>query len=247
MARCHRIGQTKSVRVYRLVMRGTYEEQLLKAAARKFGLEEALLGSGTSGEGGDPTADAARLDELLKHGASALALCWRPKGKMSLYVCVSCALSDTAADASPLCLSLGAGVMAFKDDSAAAETARFCAEDIEDILLKRAERRQVGSRKGNTFSTATFVAEDEPPPGAAAGAGGAAAVGDAGEAVPGAGMTGAEFWAAALPDAAAMAAAGPHIDHRFAVEGPRQRKKARSLHALMQICPACPVRPSRLC
>jgi hypothetical protein len=115
--------------------------------------------------------------------------------------------------------------MAFKDDSAAAETARFCAEDIEDILLKRAERRQVGSRKGNTFSTATFVAEDEPPPGAAAGGSGAG--GEAGEAAPGAGMTGAEFWAVALPDAAAMAAAGPRIDHRFAVEGPRQRKKAR--------------------
>ena len=177
MARCHRIGQTKSVRVYRLVMRGTYEEQLLKAAARKFGLEEALLGAGASGEGGDPTADAARLDELLKHG-----------------------------------------VMAFKDEAAAAETARFCAEDIEDILTKRAERRQVGSRKGNTFSTATFVA-DEPAPEAAEGG---AAEGDG--AAEG-GLQGAEFWAAALPDAALRAALMPKLDHRFAVEGPRQRKK----------------------
>ena len=175
MARCHRIGQTKSVRVYRLVMRGTYEEQLLKAAARKFGLEEALLGAGASGEGGDPTADAARLDELLKHG-----------------------------------------VMAFKDEGAAAETARFCAEDIEDILTKRAERRQVGSRKGNTFSTATFVT-DEPVPEAAEGG---PAEGEAAE-----GLTGAEFWASALPDAALRAALMPKLDHRFAVEGPRQRKK----------------------
>jgi hypothetical protein len=105
MARCHRIGQTKSVRVYRLVMRGTYEEQLLKAAARKFGLEEALLGSGTSGEGGDPTADAARLDELLKHGASTLALCCFRFGFGGVCAASSCAMSDTAAwRVFPLCV-----------------------------------------------------------------------------------------------------------------------------------------------
>jgi chromodomain-helicase-DNA-binding protein 7 len=124
MARCHRIGQTKAVRVYRLITRGTYEEAILKSASRKYGLDEALLGGDAAGAAEDPLADVARIEGLLKHG-----------------------------------------VMAFSEQ-AVAETARFCAEGIDDILSTRAERRQVGSRKGNTFSTATFVVDEAAPPSA---------------------------------------------------------------------------------
>ena len=42
-ARCHRIGQTKLVRVYRLVTRGTYEENLSVRANQKRGLEQATM------------------------------------------------------------------------------------------------------------------------------------------------------------------------------------------------------------
>jgi len=38
-ARCHRIGQKKDVKVYRLVTRNTYESQLFERASRKLGLE----------------------------------------------------------------------------------------------------------------------------------------------------------------------------------------------------------------
>ena len=43
MARVHRIGQTKPVQVYRLVMRATYERDMLDRAAMKLGLEQAIF------------------------------------------------------------------------------------------------------------------------------------------------------------------------------------------------------------
>jgi superfamily II DNA or RNA helicase len=189
MARCHRIGQTKSVRVYRLVTRGTYEEAILKAASRKFGLDEALLGAPGDADGAaggpDPLADVARIESLLKHGVGAFS------------------------------------------EAAVAETQRFVAEGIEDILDKRVERRQVGSRKGNTFSTATFVAEED---GAAGGmVPEDALLGDgaapSGLGVVGGPTSGAEFWASFLPDAVAREVADPHSKRKFVLDGPRQRKR----------------------
>ena len=46
MARCHRIGQTKEVKVYRFVTKDTYEQSLFETASRKYGLDEAILGGG---------------------------------------------------------------------------------------------------------------------------------------------------------------------------------------------------------
>jgi len=42
-ARCHRIGQTKSVKVYRLLVAKTYEMHMFKTASRKLGLDQAVL------------------------------------------------------------------------------------------------------------------------------------------------------------------------------------------------------------
>lgn len=42
-ARCHRIGQTKAVRVYRLITRGTYESAMFQRASMKLGLEQAVM------------------------------------------------------------------------------------------------------------------------------------------------------------------------------------------------------------
>ena len=42
-ARCHRIGQTKAVRVYRLITRGTYEAAMFHRASLKLGLEQAVM------------------------------------------------------------------------------------------------------------------------------------------------------------------------------------------------------------
>ncbi|KAJ3393137.1 hypothetical protein HDU92_007968 [Lobulomyces angularis] len=42
-ARCHRIGQTKSVQIYRLITRNTYERDMFDRASMKLGLDKAIL------------------------------------------------------------------------------------------------------------------------------------------------------------------------------------------------------------
>ena len=58
-ARCHRIGQHKVVKVYRLLMKGTYEEHMFEAASRKLGLGQAILDKQKNQE----------IDRLLRKGA----------------------------------------------------------------------------------------------------------------------------------------------------------------------------------
>jgi chromodomain-helicase-DNA-binding protein 7 len=73
MARCHRIGQTKAVQIYRLLTRNTYERRMFDRASQKLGLDQAVLT--TVGEtGGEESAVAKaesvrRVDELLRVGA----------------------------------------------------------------------------------------------------------------------------------------------------------------------------------
>ena len=38
MARCHRIGQSKEVTIYRLVCKDTYEQQVFECSSRKYGM-----------------------------------------------------------------------------------------------------------------------------------------------------------------------------------------------------------------
>ena len=72
MARCHRIGQTKEVKVYRLVTKATYEQSLFETSAKKYGLDEAVLGGGDGADGGagakSAKEDAAKINRLLKYG-----------------------------------------------------------------------------------------------------------------------------------------------------------------------------------
>lgn len=44
-ARCHRIGQQKMVKVYRLITRNTYEREMFDRASLKLGLDKAVLQS----------------------------------------------------------------------------------------------------------------------------------------------------------------------------------------------------------
>lgn len=44
-ARCHRIGQTKMVKVYRLITKNTYEREMFDKASLKLGLDKAVLQS----------------------------------------------------------------------------------------------------------------------------------------------------------------------------------------------------------
>ena len=70
-ARCHRIGQTKDVRIYRLVTSRTFEQEMFDRASKKLGLEQAVLGSfGQDEEDDKPTSK--EMEQLLKRGAYAL-------------------------------------------------------------------------------------------------------------------------------------------------------------------------------
>lgn len=44
-ARCHRIGQEKAVKIYRLITRNTYEREMFDKASLKLGLDKAVLQS----------------------------------------------------------------------------------------------------------------------------------------------------------------------------------------------------------
>jgi hypothetical protein len=69
--RCHRIGQTKDVKIYRLVTSRSFEQEMFDRASRKLGLEQAVLGTFEQGNDADkPTHE--EMEQLLKRGAYAL-------------------------------------------------------------------------------------------------------------------------------------------------------------------------------
>lgn len=69
-ARCHRIGQTQKVKVYRLITSNTYEYKMYEKASRKLGLDYVLL------EGGDARNEKQmkpkEIEEMLRNGISSL-------------------------------------------------------------------------------------------------------------------------------------------------------------------------------
>jgi SNF2 family DNA or RNA helicase len=56
-ARCHRIGQTKNVKVYRLLSRKSYEMQMFHMSSLKMGLDQAVLKGFESGSTGEVGVD----------------------------------------------------------------------------------------------------------------------------------------------------------------------------------------------
>ena len=79
MARCHRIGQTKDVTVYRLITRKSFESEMFERASKKLGLEQAILGSRAFNEEAEDAQkhtankfDAKEMEKLLREGAYAV-------------------------------------------------------------------------------------------------------------------------------------------------------------------------------
>ena len=70
-ARCHRIGQTKDVRIYRLITSRTFEQEMFDRASKKLGLEQAVLGTFDQGDD-DGKPSAKEMEQLLKKGAYSL-------------------------------------------------------------------------------------------------------------------------------------------------------------------------------
>lgn len=64
-ARCHRIGQKKSVKIYRLLTRKSYEMQMFHMSSMKMGLDQAVLQgfeNGGSGDNGPVSNDSIEHD-----------------------------------------------------------------------------------------------------------------------------------------------------------------------------------------
>jgi len=71
-ARCHRIGQSKMVKVYRLICRNTYEREMFDKASLKLGLDRAVLQSmNTQKSQGiiDTGLSKKEVEDLLRKGA----------------------------------------------------------------------------------------------------------------------------------------------------------------------------------
>jgi chromodomain-helicase-DNA-binding protein 7 len=73
-ARCHRIGQQKMVKIYRLLCRGTYEREMFDKASMKLGLDKAILQSMNTGmaagkDGSGKQLTKKEIEDLLKKGA----------------------------------------------------------------------------------------------------------------------------------------------------------------------------------
>jgi len=72
-ARCHRIGQTQHVKVYRLITKNTYEQAMFNRASLKLGLDQAVLHPmTTSTKGNAEKLSKKDIENLLKHGAYSI-------------------------------------------------------------------------------------------------------------------------------------------------------------------------------
>lgn len=70
-ARCHRIGQKKSVKVYRLICKNTYEREMFDRASLKLGLDKAVLQSMNAQKnvGNETQLTKKEIEDLLRKGA----------------------------------------------------------------------------------------------------------------------------------------------------------------------------------
>ncbi|KIY45888.1 hypothetical protein FISHEDRAFT_48182 [Fistulina hepatica ATCC 64428] len=72
VARAHRIGQTKTVKVYRLIIKNSVEDQMLDRIRRKLFLSLKILGSDNASSSSDPSLKFTELINILRNGSSAL-------------------------------------------------------------------------------------------------------------------------------------------------------------------------------
>uniref|UniRef100_A0A3P8WBG2 Helicase C-terminal domain-containing protein n=1 Tax=Cynoglossus semilaevis TaxID=244447 RepID=A0A3P8WBG2_CYNSE len=70
-ARCHRIGQSKAVKVYRLITRNSYEREMFDKASLKLGLDKAVLQdiNRKGSLNGVQQLSKLEVEDLLKKGA----------------------------------------------------------------------------------------------------------------------------------------------------------------------------------
>ncbi|KAG6887949.1 hypothetical protein C0995_011389 [Termitomyces sp. Mi166 len=73
IARAHRIGQTKVVKVYRLICQGSVEDQMLDRIRRKLFLSYKIMGSDNPTSSESTSLGSSELMDILRRGSSALS------------------------------------------------------------------------------------------------------------------------------------------------------------------------------
>ena len=148
-ARCHRIGQQKSVKIYRLITRNTYEREMFDKASLKLGLDKAILQSMRNEQQTQQAAAQSLASNREQSAASAQQAQQLSKKE----------IEDL--------LKKGAYGAIMEQDETDAD--RFCEEDIDKILEQRTTVIQLegagapggaGEKAGSTFSKASFQTSD---------------------------------------------------------------------------------------
>ncbi|KAG6915978.1 hypothetical protein DXG01_009030 [Tephrocybe rancida] len=73
IARAHRIGQTKVVKVYRLICQGSVEDQMLDRIRRKLFLSLKIMGADNPTSTDNASLGSSELMDILRRGSSALS------------------------------------------------------------------------------------------------------------------------------------------------------------------------------
>jgi superfamily II DNA/RNA helicase len=161
-ARCHRIGQKKDVKVYRLISRNTYEKYMFERASKKLGLDQVVLhnmravaAQAMADSKQKPTAldaSGALMPETSESPAPG-----GPKDetiKAKALSTIGMALSKEEIQG---LLKYGAYDLFRDEKDSDKASATFCEQDIEDILEHRSSRVVwKGDTEGSTFAKATF-------------------------------------------------------------------------------------------
>ncbi|KAH3744388.1 chromodomain helicase DNA binding protein [Pelomyxa schiedti] len=139
-ARCHRIGQQKDVKVYRLLSRNTYEMIMFDRASKKLGLDQVVLHSIGSNNNNHATVSSTGTGTAKQSAATSSGLSKEEINDMLRY---------------------GAYDL-FREGEADQASASFCEDDIENILVKRSSRVVwKEDNQGSMFSKATFHLDEQ--------------------------------------------------------------------------------------
>lgn len=183
-ARAHRIGQTKSVKVYRLLTRKTYEMHLFQVASLKLGLDYAVMHNVRSSYSAEPSgASSSKHHHHHHHSKSADAEAGEDgdaEGSAKLLEASSAPANNNLSkkDIENL-LKRGAYDM-FREENegkSEQESKTFCEADIDQILERSThiihdaaaggDSKITGTQGGtlggalNSFSKASFVSSKE--------------------------------------------------------------------------------------
>ncbi|KAH0579578.1 hypothetical protein H2248_002429 [Termitomyces sp. 'cryptogamus'] len=91
IARAHRIGQKKVVKVYRLICQGSVEDQMLDRIRRKLFLSYKIMGSDNTSSLENTSLGSSELMDILRRGSSALS---HSDGGMNLSRFLEASMAD---------------------------------------------------------------------------------------------------------------------------------------------------------